>query len=84
MADDSETFKKLKTFFVEFLGAANIFDLSNFIGLVLHLSYMEFEQRFLASAISDPEKLCSIKKSNKWNRQIRNLPILSSECPGWV
>ena len=28
--------------------------------------------------------MASVKKSIKWNKEIGFLPILTSECPGWV
>lgn len=75
---------KLKTFFVEFIGAKDVFDLSCFNQLALNLSYQEFHQRFTKSAKMDAEKLKSVKKGLKWNQNVGNLPILTSECPGWV
>lgn len=83
-SSDDETYQKLKTFLIDFIGAAGVFDLSGFNELALDLSYLEFEQRYLASAKAVPAKLSKIKKSMKWNRQIGDLPILTSECPGWV
>ena len=32
----------------------------------------------------DALKLKKVKKGLKWNQNIGNLPILTSECPGWV
>ncbi len=65
---DRETFMKLKSFFIETLGASDMFDLSYFNEVALELSYNEFEQRFLKSAKYDPEKMSQIKKSLSWNR----------------
>ena len=52
--------------------------------MALELNYLEFKDRYLNSAKADPAKLSKIKKSLKWNREIGHLPILTSECPGWV
>jgi len=60
-----------------------VFDLSFFNSLALHLSYNEFKQRWIESPKSDPNKLSGVKKGLKYNQHI-NLPILTSECPGWV
>ena len=61
-----------------------MFDLSYFNQIALELSYHEFEKRFLDSAKYNSEKMQTVKKGIKWNRQIGDLPILTSECPGWV
>jgi iron only hydrogenase large subunit-like protein len=66
------------------LGAIEIYDLSCFNELALQLSHQEFKERFLASAKNDEEKMKQVKKGMKWNQSIGNLPILTSECPGWV
>lgn len=66
------------------LGAIEIYNLSCFDELALHLGQIEFKERFLASAKNDQEKMKNVKKGIKWNQNIGNLPILSSECPGWV
>ena len=75
---------KLRAFFVDGLGVAEVYDLGWFNQVALELSYLEFEGRFLKSAKYDPEKMAKVKKGIKWNRQIGDLPILTSECPGWV
>jgi iron only hydrogenase large subunit-like protein len=74
----------LKTFFVDFIGAKGVFDLSCFSELALSLSYQEFHTRFTNSAKMDSQQLKSVKKGIKWNQNVGNLPILTSECPGWV
>lgn len=79
-----EAFTKLKQFFISKLGVENVINLEYFNQLALELSYLEFKERFQNSAKSDPAKLIKIKKSVKWNREIGHLPILTSECPGWV
>ena len=45
---------------------------------------MEFKERYMNSAKNDPNRMSKIKKSMTWNREVGYLPILSSECPGWV
>ena len=81
--DDMQTFYKLQTIFAQ-LGAKAVFDLSCFNAASLYQSYFEFKERFVNSAKSDPAQIKAVKKSSKWNSNIGHLPILSSECPGWV
>ena len=58
---------KLRTFFVEFIGAKEVFNLATFNELALKLSYEEFHKRFTESAKMDKEKLKLVKKGIKWN-----------------
>lgn len=78
--DDLLTFRKLQTVFNQ-IGIKQTYDLSFFNSLALHLSYDEFITRYNNSPLSDPEY--KPKKGLKYNYNI-NLPILTSECPGWV
>ena len=66
------------------MGAQEVYDLSYFNQLALELGYTEFKTRYLNSAKANPEALGKIKKSIKYNQEIGYLPILTSECPGWV
>lgn len=66
------------------IGAKEIYDLSCYNELALQLSYQEFKERYLASAKNDAQKMKDVKKGIKWNSSIGYLPILTSECPGWV
>lgn len=81
--DDLTTFRKLQTVFKQ-VGASAVLDLSLFNSIALNLSYLEWRERYMSSAKRDPERISKIKKSLKWNREVGYLPILSSECPGWV
>lgn len=74
----------MKSFFMSKLGVEQVYNLEYFNQLALELSYLEFKERYQSSAKVDPAKLSKIKKSIKWNREIGHLPILTSECPGWV
>lgn len=78
---DSQTFAILQTILTEKLGAKAVFDLTNFHSLVLEMAYLEFKERFEASAKYQQTALP--KKGIKFNKEL-GLPILSSECPGWV
>jgi iron only hydrogenase large subunit-like protein len=73
---DFETFRMLQET-LKNIGVKQVYDLSYFNSLALHLSYHEFKERLLQS----PKE--STKKGPKYNYHI-NLPILTSECPGWV
>lgn len=81
--DNLVTFKKLRTVFGK-LGVAAVYNLGFFNELALRQSYQEFKQRFESSAKADAAKLAQVKKGLKWNQQVGFLPILTSECPGWV
>ena len=53
-----------------------IYDLSIFSTLALHISYEEFKQKYL-------NHLSKEKKTNFYSKN-SVLPIICSECPGWV
>lgn len=80
---DHDTFDKLSAIF-KMIGAKEVYDLSWYNELSLQLSYLEFKDRFLASAKYNTDQLKSVKKGIKWNKDIGHLPLLTSECPGWV
>ena len=84
LSGEKEAFLRLKTYFKETLGVKEVFNLDSLSQLTLELAYLEFKERYTRSAKADPEKLSKVKKSLKWNKDIGNLPILTSECPGWV
>jgi iron only hydrogenase large subunit-like protein len=48
------------------------YDLSLFNALSLHLSYLEFASR------------SKVKSQKGFYLQDSNMPLISSECPGWV
>jgi iron only hydrogenase large subunit-like protein len=72
--------ERLEHFFKEKLGA-QVIDLGPFGEMALRLSYQEWKERYLASKKHTGEPA---KKGMKYNSDIGYLPILSSECPGWV
>jgi len=76
------TFRKLQSVF-QSLGVKQVYDLSYFNALALNLSFSEFKERYNSSPKASPETMASVKKGLKWNYQVK-LPILTSECPGWV
>jgi len=79
-----DTVRRLRHFLRTKLGVEDVYGLEHFNQIALDLSFLEFKERFRASAKADPEKMAKIKKSLKWNRDVGHLPILTSECPGWV
>jgi len=72
--NDLVTFRKLKVFF-ETMGM-ELYDLSIFSTLALHISYEEFKQKYLNHFSKE-------KKANFYSKN-SVLPIICSECPGWV
>ena len=63
---DHDTFEKLSAIF-KMIGAKEVYDLSWYNELSLQLSYLEFKDRFLASAKYNTDQLKSVKKGIKWN-----------------
>lgn len=60
-----------------------MFNLGCLNGLVLESAFFEFKERYTQSAKGTGNSK-HIKKSAKYNYDIGHLPILASECPGWV
>eukprot|EP00347_Sterkiella_histriomuscorum_P000664 403374972 len=84
------TFKKLQTVFTK-LGAQMVIDLSTFSLLTLQLAYDEFKNKFTQSEKfkkinnqKGEEEVKSSKKVFTKQSQEPGIPILASECPGWV
>lgn len=80
---DLVTFQKLQTVFQK-LGVKAIYNLGLFNELALLSSFSEFQARFNQSLKMNKEQIGKVKKSVRWNYEIGCLPILASECPGWV
>jgi iron only hydrogenase large subunit-like protein len=70
-ANDLNTFRRLKTVFSKM--GMELYDLSIFTTLSLHFAYREFKS-----------KLGDRKQKSKFYGKDCILPIISSECPGWV
>ena len=65
------------------LGADMCLDLTPFAGLALELSYREFEQRFYTTG-KGPQTEKEESKSAKFHKKGSQMPVIASECPGWV
>ncbi|CDW83058.1 cytosolic fe-s cluster assembly factor narfl [Stylonychia lemnae] len=94
--NEVETFQKLQTVFTQ-LSASMVIDLSMFNLLTLQMSYDEFKEQFTQSEkynkiksslgqsdINQQQQTKQPKKVFTQSKQEPGIPILSSECPGWV
>lgn len=67
-----QVFRKLQTVFRS-IGASLCTDLSLFTHLSLELAYREFKRTYT-----------TFKTGDKFHAKVSGLPVIASECPGWV
>jgi iron only hydrogenase large subunit-like protein len=62
-----------------------VLELSLFTGLALDLAFKEFHERFLQSEKCPVNSEGEEQKSNvKFHKRDSGMPVIASECPGWV
>jgi iron only hydrogenase large subunit-like protein len=84
-ANDFDTFRRLQTLFLTNLGADMVLEMSLFTGLALDLAYKEFQERFIQCGKSPVNSEGEEQKSNiKFHKRDSGMPVIASECPGWV
>ena len=92
-------FKKLQTAFKQ-LGATMVVEMSCFTAVALELAYQEFKSKYVAVNGHKIENYIATKGTNceeeekkepmaavagqKFYKKEHQMPIIASECPGWV
>jgi iron only hydrogenase large subunit-like protein len=89
ISNDLDTFKKLQDVFFG-LGAQQCVNLSVFTRMSLDLAYREFTQQFSKTEkfnqlqASEKQEETKQASSSKFYKKGSGMPLISSECPGWV